>query len=245
MSGWYRFVAVSDHWVARAARRLHRAVTRFSLPAPRLLVRPVLGLVLAVRFVFYFIARVLWCEPLFKAYCKKYGSNLRTGPHLHWVQGKGDLVLGNDVTIEGKCNFFFAARYTLRPALTIGDRSGMGHNCSFVVGDRITIGKDCRIGANVTVFDVSGHPADPAERLAGKPAPLEEVRPILIGDNVWIGSWAVIYPGVTIGDNSIVSLGAVVMSSVPANAVVAGNPARQIRSLVRSDAGISGDAGQK
>jgi acetyltransferase-like isoleucine patch superfamily enzyme len=86
----------------------------------------------------------------------------------------------------------------------------------------------------VALFDVSGHPADPAERLAGKPAPLEEVRPITIGDNVWIGSGAVIYPGVMIGDNSIVSMGAVVMSSVPANTVVAGNPARQIRSLARA-----------
>jgi acetyltransferase-like isoleucine patch superfamily enzyme len=193
-----------------------------------------LGLVLAVRFVYYFFARVFWCEPLFKAYCKKYGRHLRTGVYLHWVQGNGDLILGDDVTIDGRCSFFFAARYTEHPTLAIGDRTGIGHNCAFVVGERITIGRDCRIASSVALFDVSGHPADPAERLAGKPAPLEEVRPITIGDNVWIGSGAVIYPGVMIGDNSIVSLGAVVMSSVPANTVVAGNPARQIRSLARA-----------
>ncbi|HSP69227.1 MAG TPA: DapH/DapD/GlmU-related protein [Bryobacteraceae bacterium] len=236
MGGWYRFVAVSEHWTARTARRLHRAATHFSVPAPRLLVRPLLGVVLAVRFVYYFFARVFWCEPLFKAYCKKYGRNVRTGVYLHWIQGKGDLVLGDHVTIDGKCSFSFAARYRPHPTLTIGDHTGIGHNCAFVVGDRITIGTHCRIALNVHMFDVSGHSADPAERLAGKPSPSEEVRPITIGNNVWIGSGAVIYPGVTIGDNSIVSLGSVVMSSVPANTVVAGNPARQIRSLVRSRA---------
>jgi maltose O-acetyltransferase len=57
------------------------------------------------------------------------------------------------------------------------------------------------------------------------------VRPISIGDNVWIGSSSIIFPGVTIGDNSVVAMGAVVMNSVPPNVVVAGNPARQIASV--------------
>jgi acetyltransferase-like isoleucine patch superfamily enzyme len=231
MAGLYRFLALSDHWTARTVRRGYREVRSFSVPAPRVIARPALAVVLLVRSTFYFLVRVFYCEPLFKAYCKSYGRNFHTGAFLHWVQGEGDLIIGDDVTIDGRSNFFFAARYTSRPTLIIGDGTGIGHNCSFVIGSRITIGKHCRIGAGIQMFDASGHPSDPASRLAGKPVNPEDVRPITIGDNVWIGSNAVIYPGVVIGENSVVSLGSVVMSSVPADTVVAGNPARQIRSL--------------
>jgi len=188
-------------------------------------------MILAIRSSYYFLYRVFVCEPLFKAYCKSYGRNLHTGVFLHWVQGQGNLIVGNDVLIDGRCNFFFASRYTERPTLHIGDSTGIGHSCSFTVGDQITIGKHCRIAAGVQMFDASGHPSDPANRLAGQPADRSEVRPIVIGDNVWIGTGSAIYPGVSIGDNSIVALGSVVMSNVPANVVVAGNPARQIRAL--------------
>lgn len=231
MQGWYRFVALSDHWAARTARGLYRGILNFSVPAPRLITRPVLLVVLAVRATYYFLIRVFWCEPLFKAYCKSYGRGLHTGSFLHWVQGEGDLIMGNNVVVDGKCSFLFAARYSDRPTLRVGDGTAIGHGCSFTVGKEITLGKYCRIAAHIQMFDAPGHPADPARRLAGKPADPEDVRPITIGDNVWIGNNAVIYPGVAIGDNSIVAVGSVVMSSVPSNALIAGNPARQIRSL--------------
>jgi acetyltransferase-like isoleucine patch superfamily enzyme len=54
----------------------------------------------------------------------------------------------------------------------------------------------------------------------------------VIGDNVWVGTGSVIFPGVTIGDGSIVAMGSIVMSNVDANTLVAGNPARKVRSLV-------------
>ncbi|MCE5308237.1 MAG: hypothetical protein LLG20_11410 [Acidobacteriales bacterium] len=117
--------------------------------------------------------------------------------------------------------------------MIIGDHTGLGHNVSCVIGKQITIGNHCRIAGGTQMFDTPGHPSDPGRRLAGKPADSDEVRPISIGNNVWIGTGAIIYPGVTIGDNSIVSMGSVVMSDVPANTLVAGNPARQVRSLAR------------
>jgi acetyltransferase-like isoleucine patch superfamily enzyme len=55
--------------------------------------------------------------------------------------------------------------------------------------------------------------------------------PVIISDNVWIGMNAVILKGVTIGENSVVAAGAVVTKSVPANVVVAGNPAVAVREL--------------
>ena len=112
--------------------------------------------------------------------------------------------------------------------LEIGDRTGIGHGCSFTVGKRITIGRDCRIAGGVHMFDSSGHPADPAARRAGEAPSAEDVRPIVISDNVWIGRNALIFPGVRVGENSVISAGAVVTSDVPAGSLVAGNPARRI-----------------
>jgi chloramphenicol O-acetyltransferase type B len=57
----------------------------------------------------------------------------------------------------------------------------------------------------------------------------------VIEDNVWIGRNAIIFPGVRIGEGSVVAMGTVVMNSIPPNTVVAGNPARQIRSLAKPD----------
>jgi acetyltransferase-like isoleucine patch superfamily enzyme len=198
------------------------------VPAPRLIVRPALRLAVAIRSLYYFMARVFVCEPLFKAYCREYGRNLHTGVFLHWVKGRGDIIAGDDVTFDGKCSITFAARYCDRPTLRVGDRSGLNHNVSLVIGREISIGSDCRIASNVAIFDVSGHPADPDDRRAGLPPSPEEVKPVRICDNVWVGRNAIIHPGVTIGEGSIVSAGAVVMSDVPPRSVVAGNPARKI-----------------
>ena len=74
-------------------------------------------------------------------------------------------------------------------------------------------------------------PVDPEARLKDQAASDAEVRPIAIGDNVWIGGRAVIFPGVTIGEGSIVSACAVVTADVPPYSIVAGNPARRIGAL--------------
>jgi serine acetyltransferase len=228
----YQTIALSDHWFPRMLRRGRRAIRNFSVPAPRVLAFPLANAFLLVRSVYFFISRVFFCEPFFKAHCTSYGKHLHTGVFFHWIQGRGELTIGDNVTIDGMCTFAFAARYSLHPTLSIGDNTWIGHNTSFTVGDRITIGRDCRIGVRVTLFDAPGHPLDPAMRLAGHPATKEEVRPIVIEDNVWIGAGAVITPGITVGHGSVVAAGSVVMSSVSPNALVAGNPARQVKTLV-------------
>jgi acetyltransferase-like isoleucine patch superfamily enzyme len=227
MTSSYKFLATSDHPVARAARGLRRGIQGLTLPAPRLLVKPMLWSFLGLRSVYYLGKRLLICEPLFKAYCQRYGRGIRTGVYIHWVQGKGDIILGDHVLIDGKCNFSFASRFSPRPTLTIGDATVVGHNCRFTVGKEITIGRHCLIASDVWIFDSPGHPADPDARLAGLPPAPTEVRPIVIEDNVWIGSRSIICPGVTIGTGSIVSAGSIVASDVPANTLMAGNSLRR------------------
>jgi len=101
-------------------------------------------------------------------------------------------------------------------------------NCGLVALDvaPITIGDDVQIGPNVQLLTPT-HPLDPDLRRAK----WEAAEPIVIETNAWLGGGAIVLPGVAVGENAVVGAGAVVTKDVPANAVVAGNPARVIRSL--------------
>ena len=90
----------------------------------------------------------------------------------------------------------------------------------------IRIGNDAMFGTNVQLMTPL-HPTDPELRIAGWEAGL----PISIGDRVWVGSGAIILGGVTIGDEAVIGAGAVVTKDVPARTIVAGNPAKVIRSI--------------
>lgn len=91
---------------------------------------------------------------------------------------------------------------------------------------RITIGSDVQIGTNVQLLTPT-HPLDPVMRREK----WESGKPITIADNAWIGSGAIVLPGVTIGSNTVVGAGAVVTRDLPANVVALGNPARVVRVL--------------
>jgi maltose O-acetyltransferase len=90
----------------------------------------------------------------------------------------------------------------------------------------ITIGDDVQIGTNVQLITAT-HPIDPQLRRDR----WEAAKPITIADNVWLGSGAIVLPGVTIGANTVVGAGAVVTRDLPANVVAVGNPARVIRAI--------------
>ncbi|HEY0000074.1 MAG TPA: sugar O-acetyltransferase [Actinoplanes sp.] len=90
----------------------------------------------------------------------------------------------------------------------------------------IVIGADVQIGTNVQLMTPT-HPVEPGPRRDK----WEAAKPITIGDNVWLGSGAIVLPGVTIGENTVVGAGAVVTRDLPANVVAVGNPARVIRTI--------------
>lgn len=108
--------------------------------------------------------------------------------------------------------------------ITVGKNVFINACCHFQDQGGITLGDNCLVGHNV-VFATLNHGFAPEERQSMLPAP------IVVGRNVWIGSNSTILQGVTIGDNSIIAAGSVVTKDVPANAIVAGVPARFIRSI--------------
>jgi acetyltransferase-like isoleucine patch superfamily enzyme len=231
--GWRRYLATSDAPLAASVRWCYRRVRTLSVPAPMVIVKPLVWIFLAIRSCYYQFLRVFFCEPFFKAHCKRYGRNLRTDCYLHWIDGRGDIILGDNVRVDGKCAFHFGTRFADRPVLEIGDNSGCGHGCRFVVGRRITIGRNTVISGETVVFDSNGHSSDVIARLTHQPPNSDDVRPVTIGDGVWIGTRCLIFPGVKIGDGSVISAGSVVRSHVPPYSVVAGNPARVVFRLTK------------
>jgi acetyltransferase-like isoleucine patch superfamily enzyme len=107
--------------------------------------------------------------------------------------------------------------------LTLGKDVFINLGCRFQDTGGITIGDGCLIGHGTTLTTLN-HGIDPIRRADMKPAP------IVIGRKVWLGASVTVVPGVTIGDGAIVGAGAVVTHDVPANAIVAGVPAKLIRS---------------
>jgi acetyltransferase-like isoleucine patch superfamily enzyme len=206
-----------------------------SVPAPKVVAKPALWVFVTLRTAYYFCLRVFVCEPIFKAYCTKYGKNLHTGCFIHWVNGKGRIILGDNVTVDGKCGISFGVRFSDSPTLEIGDNTGIGHNCSFTIGKRITIGRNCTLSGDIDIVDSNAHDTDPAARWAKLPPQTDDVRPVTIGDGVWIGRRCLIFPGVKIGEGSVIGAGSVVRSHVPPFSVVAGNPARVMFRLKRPD----------
>ncbi len=147
------------------------------------------------------------------------------------------VTLGNHVSTYAGCAFAIGKK----GSCSIGDYTLL-NGALIMAEERIEIGSYCLISWNVGIADSDFHPIDAAQRridaLALAPyaknrPPRPEIRtaPVRIGDNVWIGMGAVVLKGVTIGDNSVVAAGAIVTKSVPANVVVAGNPAVIVKQL--------------
>jgi len=108
----------------------------------------------------------------------------------------------------------------------IGDHVYLNYMCTILDNNQVHIGHHVMIGPVVQIY-TAAHPLQAEPRIQG----WEVTKPIMIEDNVWIGGGAILLPGVRIGQNAVIGAGAVVSRSVPANTVVAGNPARVIREI--------------
>ena len=110
--------------------------------------------------------------------------------------------------------------------ISIGRRFFANFNLVVLDEARVTIGDDCFLGPNVSIYTAC-HSTDSTERNTRK----EWAQPVTIGNSVWIGGSTTILPGVTIGDNVTIGAGSVVVSDIPANSVAVGNPCRVIKKV--------------
>lgn len=121
-------------------------------------------------------------------------------------------VIRDQVTIGNNAVIMMGA--TINIGAVIGEGTMIDMNA--VVGGRGTIGKNCHIGAGAVVAGVIEPPS---------------ANPVVIEDNVVVGANAVILEGIRVGKGSVVAAGAIVIDDVPENVVVAGTPARIIKTI--------------
>lgn len=131
--------------------------------------------------------------------------------------------VGEDVEVRPR----FGCEYG---AITIGDWTFVNFDAIFLDVADITIGAACQIATRVQLLTAT-HPIDPQPRRDR----WESGAPITIADNVWLGGGAIVCPGVSIGQDTVVAAGAVVAKDLPAGVVAGGVPARVIREIGETD----------
>ncbi len=159
-------------------------------------------------------------------------GRIRLNVSLH-CDGQGHVVLGDGVSFgyglaskvgSGAVRLQARGRESL---IKIGTETSFSNEVQIFAERSVTVGSRCLIGDSVLIVDSDFHDLSPESRHSG-PATIE---PVVIEDNVFIGSRAIILKGVTIGQDSVIGAGSVVTRSIPPRTVAAGNPAKVIRPL--------------
>lgn len=132
------------------------------------------------------------------------------------------LQAGRSINVEHGASFGKGNR------IRIGDRSGLGINAR--LDGPVSIGSDVMMGPDVMIYAIGHDFSDTGTPMIqqGMTAP----REVVIEDDVWIGARAILLPGVRVGQGSVVAAAAVVTKSVPPFSVVAGNPARVVKTRI-------------
>ncbi|MGK2931653.1 MAG: sugar O-acetyltransferase [Solirubrobacterales bacterium] len=134
----------------------------------------------------------------------------------------GDLfgAVGEDTYVQApfRCDYGFN--------ISIGSHSFINFGCTVLDSSPVKIGDYVEIATNVQLLTAE-HPLDPAERRQK----IELNRPVTIEDGVWIGAGAIVLPGVTVGENSVIGAGSIVTRDIEPGVVAVGSPCRPIRKL--------------
>lgn len=210
-------------------RTIAKAVISGNLPVPRF-VLPLFGFLFNVvsslaefgRWALSYFIR----EPMFRGRCASLGKRFRL-VRLPFVVGHTEIHIGDDVNFFGKVDIF-SGRIFDNPRLVLHNRVDIGHNVGFVVNKEIVIEDDVNVASGVRFMDTDAHPRDTQDRIADLPPKPEEVKPVRICKNAWIGQNVFILKGVTVGEGAIIGVNSVVITDIPPYSVAIGNPARVV-----------------
>lgn len=161
-----------------------------------------------------------------------------------WVRGfmkinvtrKGKVSIGKNFKVNSGKNHNVIGRqqkttFWIDGNLTIGDNVGMS-STAIICFHSISIGNNVVIGGNTVIYDTDFHSLDPLLRASNNDFVNAKKKPVVIGDNAFIGAHTTILKGVTIGSNAVVGACSVVTKDVPDNEIWAGNPAKFIKKLI-------------
>jgi acetyltransferase-like isoleucine patch superfamily enzyme len=172
--------------------------------------------------------------------CKLQGCKLgrgfrTTGAIRVKARAAGSIVIGEHVRLlagwrsnrVGLCGPVIL--HTLENGkIEIGDHTGAS---AIVISSRsgVKIGRYCNLGGNVRIFDHDFHSLDAEVRRGLRPESACGTKPVLIGDDVFVGAQSIILKGVTIGNRAVIGAGSVVSKNIPEDCVAAGAPAVIVR----------------
>lgn len=167
----------------------------------------------------------------------KPGAQLTSTSRIYNMgKNDSDIMIGRNSIVRGELlRFAHGGRITIGEYCYVGEGTRIWSGCNIAIGDHVLIAH------NVSIFDNLTHPVNWERRRKhfkaiaeqGHPSSIDlGDKPVRIENDVWIGAHALILRGVTIGARAIVAAGAVVTRDVPADTIVAGNPALTIRNLI-------------
>jgi acetyltransferase-like isoleucine patch superfamily enzyme len=144
-----------------------------------------------------------------------------------YLSGCGEVVLGKGVSLVGTVVPVELVTYT-SGRIEIGEHTFINYGSSIAARTSTKIGTHCLLGHYTFVMDNDQHDII-------RHTELPQSGPVIIEDHVWIGSKAVILPGVRIGSRAVIGAGSIVTNDIPPRCVAAGNPARVLRQLPELD----------
>jgi acetyltransferase-like isoleucine patch superfamily enzyme len=167
----------------------------------------------------------------YKGYVKNIGKNSTFDYPCRVIGGIG-ISLGINVSIaKGSIITVWQTSEYQSPQIIFGDDVSIGEDCHTTAINKIIIGNQVLMGKKITITDNSHGKNDSITDLELPPSERRSYSkgPVIIKDRVWIGDKVTILPGVIIEENAIIGANSVVTKNVPANTIVAGNPAKIIK----------------
>ena len=182
---------------------------------------------------------IYWNRIKFKINNIKLGKNsIITGGIYTLIDRKGKVIIGDNFTFSSghsinplSRNIKGVIRCTDNATIKIGNNVGLSSTCVWA-HNSITIGNNVNIGGDCLIIDSDAHSLNYIDRRNIKTDQLNRKdKPIIIDDDVLIGTRCIILKGVTIGARSIIGAGSVVTKSIPADCIAAGNPCQILKEI--------------
>ncbi len=195
-----------------------------------------------LSFLIYKIYRIkiflfsIYSRSIMKFLGVNYGKKINILFHPMIIKHKNaKIILGDNVTLNSDRKYYHLGMFAnvklvadkKNSVIKVGDNSRINGTCIHAFNS-VQIGKNCLIAANTHIIDSNGHLLsfdDTSNRIHTQ----DKGKPIIIGDNVWIGTGCLILGGTIIEEGAVISANSVVKGLVPANSLFGGNPSKLIK----------------
>lgn len=148
------------------------------------------------------------------------------------LRNKKAIKVGKGFTTGRGCRLEVEGEITNKPKLLIGENFQMNDYCHITAAESVIIGDNVLLASKVYISDVSHGKYGGNGQSAPSKLPVDRklnANPVVIEDSVWLGDGVCVLPGVTIGECAVIGANAVVTTSIPANTIAVGIPARPIK----------------